>query len=170
MELFYLLGEQTFLVVAQPKSDINIYCYHYNFDKYIGRLGTGNEYDMLKPYTLELPDDENIVMVAAGDRHSLALTKEGFIYAWGNGTHGQLGTGDTRTSQLTPMKINLSMVYHRILYKRGTCKCNGNIVHEQQPAGCKHILYLKKNPYRCMNKHTSLEAIRYIWYSMGDIH
>lgn len=32
-----------------------------------------------------------ITQLACGDSHSMALTKEGFVYAWGEATLGQLG-------------------------------------------------------------------------------
>lgn len=34
-----------------------------------------------------------IAGVAAGDNHSLARTRDGIVYAWGDNTYGQLGTG-----------------------------------------------------------------------------
>lgn len=37
--------------------------------------------------------------VAAGDTHSLALTEDGVVYAWGVGGNGQLGTGDTANAR-----------------------------------------------------------------------
>jgi alpha-tubulin suppressor-like RCC1 family protein len=38
-------------------------------------------------------DDEQIVQVAAGAEHSLALTADGDVYAWGANSYGQLGRG-----------------------------------------------------------------------------
>ena len=40
---------------------------------------------------------EGIVMVAAGGSHSLALTKDGYVYAWGLNENGQTGTGAGET-------------------------------------------------------------------------
>jgi len=37
-----------------------------------------------------------IVSNAEG-RHFLALTSDGSVFTWGNGTHGQLGLGDFRS-------------------------------------------------------------------------
>ena len=36
----------------------------------------------------------NVVSVAAGGVHALAVTASGEVYAWGSGRHGQLGLGD----------------------------------------------------------------------------
>lgn len=38
---------------------------------------------------------ENVTRISAGANHMLAVTKDGFVYAWGLGTSGQLGQGNT---------------------------------------------------------------------------
>lgn len=46
--------------------------------------------------------------MAAGDRHSLALTDRGLVFAWGAAQHGQLGIGLERASagdQLRPVLV-----------------------------------------------------------------
>uniref|UniRef100_A0A674NDE7 Regulator of chromosome condensation (RCC1) and BTB (POZ) domain containing protein 1 n=1 Tax=Takifugu rubripes TaxID=31033 RepID=A0A674NDE7_TAKRU len=42
--------------------------------------------------------------VVSGYAHSLALTDEGLLYAWGANTYGQLGTGN-KSNQLSPVQI-----------------------------------------------------------------
>lgn len=42
--------------------------------------------------------------VVSGYAHSLALTDEGLLYAWGSNTYGQLGTGN-KNNQLSPVQI-----------------------------------------------------------------
>ena len=42
--------------------------------------------------------------MACGSHHSLALTNEGDVYAWGQNNCGQIGSGTT-TNQTTPKKI-----------------------------------------------------------------
>ena len=39
-------------------------------------------------------------MVACGGHHTVAVTSDGSVYAWGRNLYGQLGTGDTRNSSL----------------------------------------------------------------------
>lgn len=46
------------------------------------------------PTRVEDLDDVNIVAVALGDRHSVALSERGVLFTWGAGSFGQLGHGD----------------------------------------------------------------------------
>jgi uncharacterized repeat protein (TIGR02059 family) len=46
----------------------------------------------------------NIVAVAAGGYHALALSENGDVYTWGKNLNGQLGTGKTDI-HLTPVKV-----------------------------------------------------------------
>ena len=38
-------------------------------------------------------EEHNAVMVSAGDKHGAFVTRSGSVYTWGNGNHGQRGTG-----------------------------------------------------------------------------
>ncbi|GAA0143343.1 guanyl-nucleotide exchange factor [Lithospermum erythrorhizon] len=56
-----------------------------------GRLGTGSEQDQLFPVRVKFPSEDadnkiNIVGVATGAYHSLALSDDGSIYGWGYNT------------------------------------------------------------------------------------
>jgi alpha-tubulin suppressor-like RCC1 family protein len=42
----------------------------------------------------------NVVAIAAGEYHSVALTSTGDVYTWGRNTNGQLGTGNTTQSKI----------------------------------------------------------------------
>lgn len=44
--------------------------------------------------------------VACGYAHTLALTDEGAVYAWGANSYGQLGTGN-KSNQALPTQINI---------------------------------------------------------------
>jgi alpha-tubulin suppressor-like RCC1 family protein len=50
---------------------------------------------------------KTVTAVAAGQNHSLALTDEGKVYAWGLNTSGQLGNGTTTNSYL-PVAVDTS--------------------------------------------------------------
>lgn len=50
-------------------------------------------------------ESKNIVQIASGSQHSLALDKEGFVYAWGFAGYSRLGLGnqnDRLTATLIP--------------------------------------------------------------------
>lgn len=46
----------------------------------------------------------NIIDIACGESHSIALTNVGEVYAWGGGQLGQLGHGDFLRQSL-PLKV-----------------------------------------------------------------
>ena len=70
-----------------------------------GALGHRNEEDLLVPKKLdELLGGSGVVMVAAGMCHSIAVTAEGALFAWGGAPHGQLGLGD-KLNRLSPTLV-----------------------------------------------------------------
>ncbi|MGL6197579.1 MAG: InlB B-repeat-containing protein [Lachnospiraceae bacterium] len=82
---------------------------------YFGQLGLGyrsaaeNVDDVLTPQLVS--GVENVVAIAASyNSHSLALTEDGEIYAWGYNYYGQLGQGNTLsvTPVTSPKKISTS--------------------------------------------------------------
>jgi alpha-tubulin suppressor-like RCC1 family protein len=60
-----------------------------------GQLGRNSLLDSQVPVPVSLPTGTIITEVSAGGSHSLALTDEGRILAWGEGSLGQLGNGAT---------------------------------------------------------------------------
>lgn len=48
--------------------------------------------------------EEKIKQISTGNAHSLALSENGEVYAWGLGTNGQIGNGET-ISQNAPVKV-----------------------------------------------------------------
>jgi len=62
----------------------------------LGQLGTGDQIDRSSPVTVT-GGITNWSSVAAGYRHSLAVTNTGELYSWGVGFNGRLGTNDTIT-------------------------------------------------------------------------
>ena len=73
-----------------------------------GQLGNGTTTSSYTKVQVKSPDGEgvleNIIAVAAGDSYSLALDKDGNVYAWGYNGYGNLGLGDTNTRTL-PVKV-----------------------------------------------------------------
>jgi alpha-tubulin suppressor-like RCC1 family protein len=51
-----------------------------------------------------VPDLANVLAVAAGAHHALALTRDGQVLAWGNNRYGQIGDGTT-TTRPTPVWV-----------------------------------------------------------------
>lgn len=76
-----------------------------------GRLGVGNTNDALLPTTVEGLEEEDIVQISAGQDHTLALTRNGTIYAWGRNQSGQLGQSDSYMDIYSlegfPRKVNV---------------------------------------------------------------
>ena len=55
-----------------------------------GQLGLG-----FTEHPVKVPSSKNFVAIAAGHRHSLALSDDGTLWTWGFNGLGQLGIGDT---------------------------------------------------------------------------
>lgn len=58
-----------------------------------GQLGTGNSQGFTSAYPHQVGTSSHWVKVAAGAQHSLALTHNGELYAWGKNSSGQVGIG-----------------------------------------------------------------------------
>ena len=56
-----------------------------------GALGHGNYQPLETPQIIQALSDKFVAKVACGQAHSLALTKDGDVFAWGRGHEGQLG-------------------------------------------------------------------------------
>ncbi|KAG5833215.1 hypothetical protein ANANG_G00273540 [Anguilla anguilla] len=78
-----------------------VYGWGYNGN---GQLGLGNNGNQLIPCRLTALQGLCVLQIASGYAHSLALTDEGLLYAWGANTYGQLGTGN-KSNQLSPIQI-----------------------------------------------------------------
>lgn len=69
-----------------------------------GQLGDGSNSATVDGSALVTVVDDagepikHIAAIAAGDRHSLALSREGAVFAWGDGSSGQLGDGSNVSS------------------------------------------------------------------------
>ena len=75
-----------------------------------GQLGNGSTSNRTSPTLISFPgilSGETIQTVIAGQLHSLAVTTNGRVYAWGNGSSGQLGNGSTSNSS-TPSLVNFT--------------------------------------------------------------
>ncbi len=86
-------------------ADGHVYAWGYNN---YGQLGNGSTANATTPVEVEGPGGtgtlSNIVAISAGGYHSLALTADGHVYAWGYNGYGQLGNGST-TNATTPVEV-----------------------------------------------------------------
>jgi len=57
-----------------------------------GWLGDGTMVSRRVPTKIK----DNVICVSAGNYHSMAITEDGSLWAWGDNTYGQLGTGTNR--------------------------------------------------------------------------
>ena len=72
-----------------------------------GQLGHDSCLPELKPKRIDpcMFHNKNIVMVAAGEFHSMAVSTSGDIYTWGSSRDGQLGHGRIQLVVATPLMI-----------------------------------------------------------------
>ena len=85
--------------------DGNVYAWGYNSS---GELGIGSTSSKDTPQQIEEDDNgddfTDIVAIAAGYSHSLALKSDGTVWAWGDNSKGQLGIGSI-TDQDSPVQV-----------------------------------------------------------------
>ena len=70
-----------------------------------GQLGHGDVQRQLLPKKVEAFASQCVVAVSAGVYHSLAVTADGAVFAWGKGEDGCLGHGEDLSNQLLPKKV-----------------------------------------------------------------
>jgi len=72
-----------------------------------GKLGINQETEIriLAPVHLDAFDGEKIVKVETGGEHSVALTDQGDVWAWGNGEYGQLSRYTRFKNAVYPVKL-----------------------------------------------------------------
>ncbi|MEV5568959.1 Ig-like domain repeat protein [Spirillospora sp. NPDC052269] len=71
-----------------------------------GQLGDDSRTGSYTPVQVHLPAGVTVTQISAGDLHSLALTSDGRVLAWGANFNGQLGD-DSRTNGITPVEVHL---------------------------------------------------------------
>lgn len=70
-----------------------------------GQLGNGTAGERKWPPVQAMPPGSNAIAVAGGNRFSIALKKDGSVWAWGNNRFGQLGDGSFGVDRYTPQRI-----------------------------------------------------------------
>ena len=59
-----------------------------------GQLGLGDNETRDQPEVIEELSDKGVVQIAAGDSHTMVLTKTGSVFTFGEGLYGKLGHGE----------------------------------------------------------------------------
>jgi alpha-tubulin suppressor-like RCC1 family protein len=59
-----------------------------------GQCGHGNQNDYESPEMIHALSDKVITAISCGGYHSMALTVDNELYAWGSGLYGECGTGE----------------------------------------------------------------------------
>jgi alpha-tubulin suppressor-like RCC1 family protein len=74
-----------------------------------GQLGVGGDHAEMLPRLVESPilEDETMISVASGARHSAVLTETGKMFSWGWNKYGQLGLGDSSDRDL-PVQVAIT--------------------------------------------------------------
>jgi alpha-tubulin suppressor-like RCC1 family protein len=88
---------------------VNGICYSWGCGSF-GNLGLGTTNDRDSPTQVQMPVDmhgsmASCRMVAAGAKHSLAITPKGQVFAWGHGGNGRLGLGEGHEAALLPVEV-----------------------------------------------------------------
>lgn len=82
-------------------SDGTVWAWGYND---FGQIGDGNTSSYVRPVPVKVLNLGDVVAVSAGRSHSLALSSDGTVWAWGGNADGELGNGSTASSPL-PVRV-----------------------------------------------------------------
>ncbi|GEM_PF-1638048 len=106
-------------------------------DNYKGQLGVGDSGNVLKSFTQAITDSgepiTNVTAIAAGYQCSFALQADGTLWATGNNSYKQLGTGDRHNhTRFTPVASGVKSVsagkFHTLFqFNDGTSEVWGEV-------------------------------------------
>ena len=72
-------------------------------DNAVGQLGDGTT--VLRTLFHDIAAGRDVVQVAGGRVHGLALRSDGTLWAWGQNDHGQLGRGIITSEEVAPARV-----------------------------------------------------------------
>ncbi len=109
-DVTYIAGGNGFTLALTASGDVYSWGSATN-----GVLGNGQTSGTdFPPTKIDAFAGDPVIQISAGLEHALAVTASGAIYAWGNNTNGQLGTGVAGGNQSTPTKLTLSEQFVQI--------------------------------------------------------
>uniref|UniRef100_A0A1D1Z6V7 Putative E3 ubiquitin-protein ligase HERC4 n=1 Tax=Anthurium amnicola TaxID=1678845 RepID=A0A1D1Z6V7_9ARAE len=68
--------------------------YGWGWNKF-GQVGVGDNVDHCSPMQVKFPDEQKVIQISCGWRHTLAVSERKNVFSWGRGTSGQLGHADS---------------------------------------------------------------------------
>lgn len=77
--------------------------YGWGWNKF-GQVGAGDNVDHCSPVQVKFPQEQKVLKISCGWRHTLAITERQNVFSWGRGTNGQLGHGES-VDRNTPKMI-----------------------------------------------------------------
>jgi len=96
----------------------------------LGQLGNATNADTIRP--IEVCKDnsstllDNIIQVESGNSHSVALSKEGYVYTWGKNEYGQLGNTSEQTKNVATRIDSLTGIVKVDAYKNISSAINSD--------------------------------------------
>ena len=126
-----------------------------------GQLGQGDNEMRSTPTLIEGPlQDETIVQVVCGIKHSMALTRNGDVYTWGRGLLGTLGHGyEGDINRTIPS-------YVEALNGKKVVQISSHYVHSVALVDSKHQSYVKK--MKAMLNDKSCSDLTFVLLENGD--
>lgn len=91
------------LIALASGTDGHLYAWGANYGR---QLGDGTRRTSLVPVQTSLPAGVSPVAISAGGEQSFALGSDGYLYAWGDNSLGQLGDGTTAPTAV-PVRVAL---------------------------------------------------------------
>lgn len=90
-----------------------------------GRLGHGNRCQAMlpRPRRVEGLEGKTVVVVSAGDEHTVAVTSTGEVWGWGSSAAGRLGLGAYFTGPGVNVPLPLRMARYFITMPSFSCPC-----------------------------------------------
>jgi alpha-tubulin suppressor-like RCC1 family protein len=74
-----------------------------------GQLGNGTRADSHLPRPVHVPPGVTFVKVSSGGYASYAIDQTGLLWAWGDNSNGQLGTGSRQRSETLPVEVGIHL-------------------------------------------------------------
>jgi alpha-tubulin suppressor-like RCC1 family protein len=93
--------------VVVVKADGSVWAWGSN---YSNQIANGNPWSVFQIAPVQVPNLADVAKVASNSDHSLALLKDGTVWAWGANNLGQLGDGTTQARQRPVQVTGLSNV------------------------------------------------------------